>query len=323
MITGLLSDLVVCITGPTASGKTALALHLARMLDVDLISVDSSQVYCGMNVGSAKPAQDVLEEFPHALVNVRAIDEPYSAADFAQDARELVLQSLRAGRIPVLVGGTMFYLNALLEGLPELPPGDPDLRDSLSDTARANGLGSLYTRLSQIDPMAAQRINANDAQRIMRAIEINMLTGKPVADQKTVNGLLADGISALKIAVNVPSRALLHRRIETRLTDMLNLGFVDEVRDLRSQYPDARESPAMRSVGYQQIWAYLENEVGFAQMREDVLTSTRRLAKRQLTWLRNERGVLWVDGTNPSTADHVLHYVTTWARANTRSCALA
>lgn len=323
MITSPLRDRVVCITGPTASGKTALALHLARTLDVDLISVDSSQVYCGMNVGSAKPTQDVLEEFPHALVNLRAIDEPYSAADFAQDARELVLHSFRAGRIPVLVGGTMFYLNALLEGLPELPPADPDLRGSLSDTVRVKGLSSLYTRLSQIDPMAAQRINANDAQRIMRAIEINMLTGKPVADQKTVNGLLADGISALKIAVNVPSRALLHRRIETRLTDMLNLGFVDEVRDLRIQYPDARESPAMRSVGYQQIWAYLENEVGFAQMREDVLTSTRRLAKRQLTWLRNERGVLWVDGTNPSTADHVLHYVTTWARANTRSYALA
>ncbi len=171
--------------------------------------------------------------------------------------------------------------------------------------------------------MAAQRINANDAQRIMRAIEINTLTGKTCGGSKTVNGLLGDGISALKIAVNVPSRALLHRRIEARLVEMLNLGFIDEVRDLRSQHPDARESPAMRSVGYQQIWAYLENEVEFAQMREDILTSTRRLAKRQLTWLRNERGVLWVDGTNRSTADHVLRYVTAWVGGNKRSHTLA
>ena len=306
---------IVCIAGATASGKTALALHLARNIKADLISVDSGQVYRGMDVGSAKPDDTVLAEFPHQLLNVRDIDSPYSAADFAKDARALVVRSLEAGRTPILVGGTMFYFHALLKGLPKLPPADPGLRAELESTTKRRGLGYLHNQLMALDTVAGERINPNDSQRIIRAIEINMLTGRCVSEQEATIGLIHEGVAALKLAVNIPDRGRLHQRLEERLNAMLDQGFVEEVRSLRRRYPQAGGTAAMRSVGYQQIWTHLEDQTSETQMRADILTANRRLAKRQLTWIRNESGFVWVDATHEGFEKMVFNYVSDWIGA--------
>jgi len=306
---------IVCIAGATASGKTALALHLARNIEADLISVDSGQVYRGMDVGSAKPDDTVLAEVPHQLINVRDIDSPYSAADFARDARTLVLRSLEAGRTPILVGGTMFYFHALLKGLPTLPPADPELRAELEGATKRRGLEYLHNRLLALDTVAGERINPNDSQRIIRAIEINVLTGRRVSEQEAAIGLIHEGVAALKLAVNIPDRRHLHQRLAERLSAMLDQGFVEEVRSLRQRYPQARGTAAMRSVGYQQIWTHLEGQTSETQMRADILTANRRLAKRQLTWIRNESGFVWVDATHDSFEKMVLNYVSSWIAA--------
>ncbi len=306
---------IVCIAGATASGKTALALHLARNIEADLISVDSGQVYRGMDVGSAKPDDTVLAEVPHQLINVRDIDSPYSAADFARDARTLVLRSLEAGRTPILVGGTMFYFHALLKGLPTLPPADPKLRAELEGATKRRGLEYLHNRLLALDTVAGERINPNDSQRIIRAIEINVLTGRRVSEHEAAIGLIHEGVAALKLAVNIPDRRHLHQRLAERLSAMLDQGFVEEVRSLRQRYPQARGTAAMRSVGYQQIWTHLEGQTSETQMRADILTANRRLAKRQLTWIRNESGFVWVDATHDCFEKMLLNYVSSWIAA--------
>ena len=300
---------VICLSGSTATGKTDLAITLAKHLPIDLISVDSGQVYRGMNIGTAKPQSLVLQEFPHGLVDVRDIDNPYSAAEFRRDAEGLIRRSLRNRRIPLLVGGTLFYFSALLDGLPDLPEADPGLRAALEEEASTRGWATMYRNLQKLDPFAAQRIDPNDRQRVVRALEINLLSGKIIETAESANGLTATGVPVLKLVLFISDRAALHRRICERLDRMLQGGFVEEVHALKTQFPGARQTPAMRSVGYQQIWSYLEQEVSYAEMVEDIRTATRRLAKRQLTWLRNEPGCVWFDSLNPRLTEGILGYL--------------
>ena len=300
---------VVFITGPTATGKTQLAIELARHYPIDLISVDSGQVYQGLDIGTAKPDQKTLEQFPHALINQRTIDDPFSAADFAEQAMTLIRQSLERNRIPLLVGGTLFYFAALMEGFTDLPAANPALREQLESELLAHGLDHLYGRLKRIDPSAAARIDQNDRQRTLRALEINALTGENVKKRASPNGLLRSGLKVIKICLNVPDREMLHHRIAQRLDAMLEAGLIGEVEQLRACYPDARGSPAIRSVGYQQVWSFLEDEISEAQMRADILTATRRLAKRQLTWLRNDSGYVWFDALHPRLQESLETYL--------------
>lgn len=251
----------------------------------------------------------MLQKFPHGLVDVREVDNPYSAADFRRDAEELIQRSLSNRRIPLLVGGTLFYFSALLDGLPDLPEADPRLRATLEEEANTKGWATMYRKLQKLDPSASRRIDPNDRQRVLRALEINLLSGKMIEATESANGLMARGIPVLKLALFVSDRAALHRRISERLDQMLQSGFVAEVNGLKEQFPGARQTPAMRSVGYQQIWSYLDQEVSYREMVEDICTATRRLAKRQLTWLRNEPGCVWFDTLNPRLTEGVLGFL--------------
>jgi len=300
---------VICLTGSTATGKTDLAITLAKHLPIDLISVDSGQVYRGMNIGTAKPESSTLQKFPHGLVDVRDIDHPYSAAEFRRDAEGLIRRSLSKRRIPLLVGGTLFYFSALLDGLPDLPEADIRLRAALEEEASTKGWPTMYRKLQKLDPCAARRIDPNDRQRVLRALEINLLSGKTIETGESANGLTARGIPVLKLALFISDRAALHQRISERLDQMLQGGFVEEVNILKEQFPGTRQTPAMRSVGYQQIWSYLDQEMSYAEMVENVRTATRRLAKRQLTWLRNEPGCVWFDTLNPRLTEGILGYL--------------
>jgi len=301
---------VICLTGTTASGKTDLAMKLADCFPVDLISVDSGQVYRGMDIGTAKPETAVLKRAPHGLIDIRDIDTPYSAADFSRDAGELVRKSLRRQRIPLLVGGTLFYFSALLNGLPDLPGADPSLRADLEEEARRQGWNAMYEKLLKWDPSAAQRIAPSDRQRILRALEVNALSGGPVNSNPSEIGLLGGNTPVLKLCLFLSDRAVLHQKIAQRLDQMLESGLLNEVSRLRERFPDARNLPAMRSVGYQQAWSYLEQEIDYPTLAEDARTATRRLAKRQLTWLRNEPGWTWFDGRDPGLFDGVRKYLT-------------
>lgn len=300
---------VVCLTGTTASGKTELAMKLANCLPVDLISVDSGQVYRGMDIGTAKPETAVLRRTPHGLIDVRDIDTPYSAADFRRDAGALVRESLERQRIPLLVGGTLFYFSALLKGLPDLPAADGALRDCLEKEAEIQGWSAMYEKLLKNDPSAAERIAPGDRQRILRALEVNMLSGKPVKTNPPGRGLLGGNTRVLQLCVFFSDRTVLHQKIADRLEQMLGSGLVNEVSLFREQFPNARNLPAMRSVGYQQVWSYLENEIDYSTMVENTRTATRRLAKRQLTWIRNEPGWTWFDALSPGLFDAVQKYL--------------
>lgn len=300
---------VICLTGATASGKTDLAMKLATYLPIDLISVDSGQVYRGMDIGTAKPEAAVLKRTPHGLIDIRDIDTPYSAADFCRDAESLIQKSIKCQRIPLLVGGTLFYFSALLNGLPDLPPADASLRTALEEEAERTGWAAMYDKLLKLDPSASKRISPGDRQRILRALEINLLSGEPVKRKPTGTGLLGSDTPVLKLCLFLSDRAVLHRKIAERVDHMLELGFVNEVARLREQFPGARNLPAMRSIGYQQVWSYLEQEIDHAALVEDVRTATRRLAKRQLTWMRNEPGWTWFDALGPGLFEGVRKYL--------------
>ena len=277
----------VCITGPTACGKTDLALDLAREFPLEVISMDSAMVYRGMDIGTAKPSVATRADVPHHLIDIASPTESYSAGRFAADARDVLAQIAGRGRLPLLVGGTLLYLRALRDGLAELPRADPDVRRRLDDEAGIAGWASLYARLEDVDPAAARRISPADRQRIQRALEVHELTGIPLSALQTREAALP-GVPVHAVALVPDDRSRLARRIETRFDAMVAAGFVDEVQALRDRGDLDPTRPALRSIGYRQIWAHLEGECGWDEARRKAIAATRQLAKRQLTWLRSD-----------------------------------
>ena len=277
----------IFLMGPTASGKTGLAVELTQRLPVELISVDSALVYRNMDIGTAKPDAATLAKAPHHLIDIIDPTEAYSAAQFRTDALRLMAEIIARGKVPLLVGGTMLYFKALQGGLSDLPQADADIRAKLDDEARAHGWPALHARLAGIDPETAARLEPTDAQRVQRALEVWEIAGQPMS------ALFKQGVSKklpyrlLKIALIPSDRAVLHQRIAARFDTMLEQGLVEEVVRLRKDYPALdMDTPSMRCVGYRQAWQYLDGEFGLAGLREKGIAATRQLAKRQLTWLR-------------------------------------
>lgn len=282
------------LLGPTASGKTALALALARRFAVEIISVDSALVYRGMNIGTAKPSAAERAACPHHLIDILPPTQSYTAARFAEDATRLMREITARGRVPLLVGGTMLYFRTLVEGMAQLQGADAQLRAALDEEARTHGWPHLHQRLARLDPQTAARLDPHDAQRIQRALELIALhDGQPLAALHARHQSPAHGHRLCLMALDVPdmtARAVLHQRIEARLQAMFAEGLVDEVRALRQAYPQLSiEHPAMRCVGYRQAWAHLQGETDEATLFAQALAATRQLAKRQLTWQRQFR----------------------------------
>ena len=303
--------LVVCIAGPTATGKTALALELAERADVALISVDSAMVYRGMDIGTAKPDADTLVRHPHALIDVRPPETPFSAADFLQGADAAVRAALRLGKLPLLVGGTMLYFKAFRDGLAKLPSAAAGVRERIEEEARRLGWPALHARLKALDPSAGARIHPNDPQRIQRALEVYETTGRSIsAWQSTPGAALRQrlGCRVLAFALDAPQQTLA-RRIATRFDAMLERGFVEEVRHLRERPGLSLSKPSMRAVGYRQLWQHLSGDCDLPAAREAAIAATRQLARRQRTWLRGWLQVVPLAEAPEQAAEAVLRRV--------------
>ncbi len=285
----------ICIMGPTGTGKTDLAVALRKHFPVEIISVDSALVYKGMDIGSAKPDAATLAQAPHRLIDFLDPTQPYSAAEFRTDALREMADISAAGRIPLLVGGTMLYFRALEYGLSALPEANPAIRARLEAEAVTHGWQALHDRLARIDPVAAHRIHPNDPQRLQRALEVFEQTGKSLTELQQAAWHDACPYPLLKIALIPENRAWLHARLEQRFDQMLTQGVVDEVRRLLARGDLNTHLPAIRAVGYRQIWDYLINEIDYNQMRDRAIVATRQLAKRQMTWLRSEKGIIRYD----------------------------
>ncbi|RUO69384.1 tRNA (adenosine(37)-N6)-dimethylallyltransferase MiaA [Idiomarina ramblicola] len=290
----LSKDAVIAIYGPTASGKTALSLALCEQLDCEIVSVDSALIYQGMDIGTAKPSAEEQAQAPHHLLDIRDPAGTYSAADFQKDATALIEDIQQRGKVPLLVGGTMLYFKALLEGLSHLPESDSAVREKLTGKLHEKGLSTLHKQLQQVDPVSAERIHPNDPQRILRALEVYEITGKSLTElTKARYGQLVQPV--YQFAVAPAERHVLHERIEQRFDQMLAQPFEDEVKKLFSR-PDLHpDLPSIRSVGYRQMWQYLAGELSYDEMRERGIIATRQLAKRQMTWLRGWPGVHWLE----------------------------
>ena len=285
----------IFVMGPTAAGKTDLAVDLAAELPVDVISVDSALVYRGMDIGTAKPEPELLRQVPHALVDICEPEDAYSAARFRADALEEMKKITKKGRIPLLVGGTMLYFRALEHGLSELPPSDPQVRGRLQQRLKEEGTTRLHAELARRDPAAAGRIHVNDPQRILRALEVMELTGQPLSLLQARNKGSRLPYRLVKLILAPAQRKQLHERIEKRFLQMLELGFEDEVRELMARPGFSRDLPSMRAVGYRQMIDHLQGRLSRDEMREKAVIATRQLAKRQLTWLRREVDATWLD----------------------------
>lgn len=295
--------------GPTASGKTDLAVALAQRLPVDLISVDSAMVYRGLDIGTAKPSRAVLARAPHRLIDVCDPAETYSAGRFREDARREIEQAFGRGRVPLLVGGTGLYFRALQSGLAVLPAADPGVRDELALEAERNGWEALHRRLAEIDPAAAGRIHANDPQRIQRALEVHRLTGRTLSEWHGGGRRDPLPFPLLKLAVAPSDRALLRDRARRRYLGMIERGLLAEIRALYTRGDLHPQLPSMRLVGYRQGWRHLAGEIGAAEMTRQAITATQQLAKRQLTWLRGEDAMNWFDAESPRLLDQVLKFL--------------
>ncbi|WP_207062527.1 tRNA (adenosine(37)-N6)-dimethylallyltransferase MiaA [Motiliproteus sp. SC1-56] len=305
---------VIFVMGATATGKTDLAVHLARELPCDLISVDSALIYRGMDIGTAKPEPAVLAEAPHQLIDICDPAESYSAAAFRRDALAAIEASHRAGRIPLLVGGTMLYFKALLEGLSALPKADEAVRARLLEEAEQQGWDALHRRLQAVDPEAAARIHVNDPQRLQRALEVYELTGRSLSELWAEQQASALPYTPLQIGVEVPDRALLHERIARRFHAMLEAGFEEEVRALYRRGDLHPGLPSIRCVGYRQMWEYLSGNWDYEQMVERGIIATRQLAKRQLTWLRGWEGLRRLDACDTQLYANALNLVHDYLR---------
>ena len=283
-------QIAYALLGPTASGKSRLAMELAARFPLEIVSVDSAQVYIGMDIGTAKPSLAERDRVRHHLVDLIEPTQSYSAGRFRADCVRAIVEILGRGKIPLLVGGTMLYYKALAHGIDALPRADPGLRASIDARAARHGWPALHAELARVDPATAARLSPHDAQRIQRALEVGELTGRPLSEQQ--RGATASLPFALKAYALIPEdRAELHRRIAGRFEHMLAEGLVEEVEGLRNRYSLRPGLPSMRCVGYRQVWGYLEGEYGKAELRDKGIAATRQLAKRQLTWLRSLPGI--------------------------------
>lgn len=279
---------VIFIMGPTASGKTDLAIALRDQLPVELINVDSAQIYDQMDIGTAKPDIETLAKAPHRLLGFCDPADSYSAADFAQDAKKEISEIHKLGRIPLLVGGSMLYFKVLLEGMSDLPAADVEIRNSIQQQADTEGWSSLHKELQKIDPKTAERLHPNHSQRIQRALEVYRITGVSLSDlQQQSEGGIEDIYDVQQYALIPQNRALLHQRIEQRFIAMMEAGFVDEVRRLYQRGDLQADMPSIRAAGYSQLWSYLEGQLSLDEAVERAIIATRQLSKRQQTWLRN------------------------------------
>ena len=295
--------LAIALMGPTASGKTALAIEWAQRFDGEIVSVDSALVYRGLDIGAAKPDAAERASIPHHMLDLRDPWQPYSAAEFASDARSAIASIVARGKLPIFTGGTGLYFRALIDGLAPMPEADPAMRAALASEAATRGWSALHAELATIDPLAAKRIHATDAQRIQRALEVYRLSGRAISDWQRERGNDRLPLRVLKLVIAPADRALLHRRIERRFDAMLAAGFLDEVRTLRAlpqlqSHPAPLDLPALRAVGYRQAWEHLDGSTSMVEFRDRAIFATRQLAKRQLTWLRGEADARWFDPSN-------------------------
>jgi tRNA dimethylallyltransferase len=299
----------ILLMGPTASGKTAVAVKLVQTLPCEIISVDSAQIYRGMNIGTAKPDSALLTQAPHHLIDVIEPHESYSAARFRDDALALMREINERDRIPLLVGGTMLYFKALLEGMSELPEADPMIRLVIDTMAVEEGWPAVHARLKKVDPETAARLEPTDSQRIQRALEVYYLTERPMSELLKKPKYVYFPYTTIKVSLVPGDRSVLHARIEARFDAMLEAGLVEELKKLREDYGLESTMPSMRSVGYRQAWEFLEGRIGRADMRKQGIAATRQLAKRQLTWLRSMQDVTEFDALAQGLDEMVLEYV--------------
>ncbi|PBJ02010.1 tRNA dimethylallyltransferase [Pseudomonas ogarae] len=311
----------IFLMGPTAAGKTDLAIELTKVLPCELISVDSALVYRGMDIGTAKPSKALLAEFPHRLIDILDPAEAYSAADFRRDALKAMAEITARGKIPLLVGGTMLYYKALVEGLADMPAADPEVRAQIEEEASRLGWQALHEQLAVIDPESAARIHPNDPQRLSRALEVYRVSGQSMtalrqrqsaqSTEAAASGLQQLPYTVANLAIAPANRQVLHRRIEQRFTLMLEQGFIDEVVALRERSDLHAGLPSIRAVGYRQVWDYLDGKLTSAEMQERGIIATRQLAKRQFTWLRSWTDLHWLDSLDCDNLPRALKYLGT------------
>ena len=295
---------VICLMGPTASGKTALAFEIFDALSCDIISVDSALVYRDMDIGTAKPTDDELAKYPHRLINIKDASEAYSAAEFCQDALKEIAEIRSRGRIPLLVGGTMMYFKSLIEGISPLPKADAKVRTEIELQAKKNGWQALHDELAKVDIESAQRIHPNDPQRLTRALEVYRVTGNTLSQLTAIKGDSVSG-DVILFAIVPKDRAELHKRIELRYKQMIAQGFEQEVVKLIERGDLHDNLPSIRCVGYRQMWQYLHGEFNYDEMVFKGVCATRQLAKRQLTWLKSWPELICLDMENPNNLQQV------------------
>ncbi len=306
------SSPAICLMGPTASGKTALAIELVQRLPLEIVSVDSAQIYKTMDIGTGKPDAKTLTLAPHRLIDFLDPLESYSAARFCEDARREMADIRAAGKVPLLVGGTMLYFKALRDGLASMPAADERVRADILNQASAEGWAAIHTELAAVDPIAASRIHPNDPQRLQRALEVFRVSGRSLSDWQAMQSPLPDGGDAFVfLSIQPADRSVLHHRIERRFRQMLEDGLVGEVEALYARGDLGPELPSVRSVGYRQVWQYLSQEVGFDGMVERGIIATRQLAKRQITWLRSWSSLQNFDSDDKNLIDGVIRSIET------------